>query len=98
MPLDAATQSKNRDRFLFDLAPGWALGYDKNQWIVLRSRNLRTQRGWKAVSSIGCEKTTLLRVLREKSVELYPEAQASLDLMPEGFLDWRDQHLTPPPG
>ena len=24
MPLDAATQSKNRDRFLFDLAPGWA--------------------------------------------------------------------------
>ena len=74
------------------------LGYDKNQWIVLRSRNLRTQRGWKAVSFIGCEKTTLLRVLREKSVELYPEAQASLDLMPEGFLDWRDQHLTPPPG
>ena len=34
MPLDAATQSKNRDRFLFDLAPGWALGYDNNQWIV----------------------------------------------------------------
>ena len=31
MPLDAATQSKIRDRFLFDLAPGWALGYDKNQ-------------------------------------------------------------------
>ena len=96
MPLDAAIQSKNRDSFLFDLAPGWGLGYDKNQWIVLRSRNLRTQRDWKPVSFIGCEKTTLLRVLREKGVELNPEAQASLDLMPEGFLDWRDQHLTPP--
>ena len=96
MPLDAATQSKNRDRFLFDLAPGWALGYDKNQWIVLRSRNLRTQRGRKAVSFIGCEKTTLLRVLREKGVELYPEAQASLDLTPDTFLKWRDQYLTPP--
>ena len=98
MPLDAATQSKNRDRFLFDLAPGWALGYDKNQWIVMSRRNLRTQCGWKAVSFIGCKKPTLLRVLREKGVELYPEAQASLDLMPEGFLKWRDQYLTPPPG
>ena len=47
-------------------------------------------------ASIDGKKTTLLRVLREKSVELYPEAQASLDLMPEGFLDWRDQYLTPP--
>ena len=96
MPLDATTQSKNRDRFLFDLAPGWALGYDKNQWIVLRSRNLRTQRGWKAVSFIGCEKTTLLRVLREKGVELNPEAQVNLDLFPDTFLKWRDQHQTPP--
>ena len=98
MPLDAATQSKIRDRFLFDLAPGWALGYDNNQWIVLRRRNLRTQCGGKAVSFIGCEKTTLLRVLREKGVELNPEAQASLELFPERFLDWRDQHTAPPPG
>ena len=96
MPLDAATQSKNRDRFLFGLAPGWALGYDNNQWIVLRSRNLRTQRGWKAVSFIGLKKSTLLRVLREKGVELYPEAQASLDLTPDTFLKWRDQYLAPP--
>ena len=96
MPLDVATQGKNRDRFLFDLASGWALGYDKNQWIVMSRRNLRTQCGWKAVSFIGCKKSTLLRVLREKGVELYPEAQASLELFPEGFLDWRDQYLTPP--
>ena len=96
MPLDAATQSKNRDRFLFDLAPGWALGYDKNQWIVLRSRNLRTQRGWKAVSFIGLKKTTLLSVLLEKGVELNPAAQANLELFPDRFLDWRDQYLTPP--
>ena len=86
------------DGTVFDLAPGWALGYDKNQWIVLRRRNLRTQRGWKAVSFIGCKKTTLLRVLREKGVELNPEAQASLELFPERFLDWRDQHTAPPPG
>ena len=38
MPSDAATQSKNRDRFLFDPAPGWALGYDDNQWIILHAR------------------------------------------------------------
>ena len=90
MPLDVATQGKNRDRFLFDLASGWALGYDKNQWIVMSRRNLRTQCGWKAVSFIGCKKSTLLRVLREKGVELYPEAQASLDLTPDTFLKWRD--------
>ena len=96
MSLDATTQSKNRDRFLFDLAPGWALGYDNNQWIVMSCRNLRTQCGWKAVSFIGLKKSTLLRVLREKGVEQYPEAQASLDLTPDTFLKWRDQYLTPP--
>ena len=98
MPLYAATQSKNRDRFLFDLAPGWALGYDDNQWIILRRRNLGRQRGWKPVSFIGGKKTTLLRVLREKGVVLNPEAQASLELFPDRFLDWRDQPMTPPPG
>ena len=46
---------------------------------------------------IGLKKSTLLRVLREKGVELNPEAQASLDLMPDTFLKWPDQHLTPPP-
>ena len=35
-------------------------------------------------------------VLREKGVEQYPEAQASLDLTPDTFLKWRDQYLTPP--
>ena len=43
MPLDTATQSKNQDRFLFDQAPGWALGYDSNQWIILISKNVFAQ-------------------------------------------------------
>ena len=69
MPLDAATQSKNRDRFLFDLAPCWALGYDNNQWIVLKARDDNSKKGqrWRAVSFIGSNKLVLMRTLRRRA-------------------------------
>jgi hypothetical protein len=77
------------DRHLFDLASGWALGFDDNQWILLRRRNFRTQRGWKPVSFIATNKTILLRVLRESAVQPTPDAQIKLDALPVRFKDWR---------
>ena len=98
MPLDATTQSKNRDRFLFDLAPGWALGYDKNQWIVLKARGDKSKSAqrWRAVSFIGSNKLVLMRVLKEKGINPQPSAKKALTSFPDRFLDWRDQYLTPP--
>ena len=57
---------------------------------------MRTQHGWKALTFIGLNKSTLLRVLCEKGIDVYPEAQASLDLMPDNFLKCCDRYLTPP--
>ena len=100
MPLDAATQSKNRDRFLFDQAPGWALGYDNNQGIVLKTRveKRNNRQPWEAVSFIGSNKLALMRVFMEKGINLHPSAKKAVTSLSDRFLDWRDQHLTPPPG
>ena len=70
MPLDSATQSKNRDRFLFDLAPGRALGYDNNQWIVLKARadKSKGEQRWRPVSFVGSNKLVLMRTFREKGI------------------------------
>jgi|TARA_B100000315_G_scaffold31795_1_gene26822 hypothetical protein len=78
------------DRILFGLAPGWALGADRNQWIVMRRRKRRDQHYWNPISFIGSTKTTLLRVLREKGIHTSEKGQAALDSLPERFLDWRD--------
>ena len=98
MPLDAATQSKNRDRFLFDLAPGWALGYDDNQWIVLKARGDKSKsvQRWRAVSFIESNKLVLIGVFREKGIDLHPSAEMAVTSFSDCFLDWRAHHLTPP--
>ena len=100
MPLDAATQNKNRDRFLFDLVPGWALGYDGNQWTILQARgdNAKNRQSWRSVSFIGSNKLVLMRILKEKGINPKPSAKKALGSFPDHFLDWRDQHTAPPPG
>ena len=81
MPLNAATQSKTRDRFLFDLAPGWALGYDNNQWIVLKARGDKSKsvQRWRPVSFVGPNKLVLMRVFREKCIQPPPECWKGCD-------------------
>jgi hypothetical protein len=76
------------DRHLFDLAPGWALGADSNQWMLLRVRKRRDETYHQAISFIGSTKTVLLRVLREKGVQPAPEAHALLQALPEKFRDF----------
>ncbi len=88
------------DKPLFNLdAKGrWRLAYDRQQWVVQRRTGKPCRRGsdsaamrrtgWKGVSFIGGTKATLRRVLREKGVPLTAEAQASLDALPERFMDF----------
>ena len=76
------------DKFLFGLAPGWALGYDRNQWILLRRRNSRTGRGWKPFRFVGSTKTVLQRVLNESGIRPSVNAERGLAAMEENFRDW----------
>lgn len=88
---DQAGGRSNSDRFLFDLAPGWALGFDDLQWILLKRYN--PGRGhrrwpWKGVSFIASEKRFLERVIREKRVPLTPEGRAQLNALPATFREF----------
>lgn len=79
--------------FLFELADGWALGANDQQWIVLKRRNSRTQRGWKPLAYVATSTQTLRRVLLEKGVRLSPEADAQLEALPKSLQDFtQDWH------
>ena len=77
-----------REGIVIDLCDGWALGYDPNQWILLRARKRQDQTYWNPVAFIGSTKRVLRRVLREKGIQYTPEAVGYLEAMPESFMDW----------
>lgn len=72
------------------LAPGWTLGADLNQWILLRRRKRQDETYDQAMSFIGSTKSVLCRILQENSIQPTAEAQIILNAMPERFLDWRN--------
>ena len=76
------------ERLFLRLSERWTLGYDRNQWIMLKRAKRRDEVVWNPVSFIGSTKTVLLRVMAEKGVTVDSEAQRAIDAMPERFLDW----------
>ncbi len=68
------------DKFLIELCDGWALGYDANQWIVLRAKIRRDERYWNAVSFVRSTKVILLRISTENGIQ--PTSNARSSLMP----------------
>ena len=77
------------DRLLFHLCDGWALGYDNQQWIVLRGHNHKGGIKWNAVSFVGGKKRLLSRIFRERGITLTAEAEKSLKRLTDTFLEWR---------
>ena len=77
------------DRFIFQLAEGWALGADDNQWMLLRGRNRHAETIWQPAAFIASTKTNLLLCMAEKDIQLTVDAQVQLDELPERFLDFR---------
>jgi len=80
------------DKFLMELCDGWALGYDRLQWIVLRAKIRRDEHYWQGVSFIGSNKRTLRRVLRETGIQADPVFAEYLDVIPEKFVEWLQVH------
>jgi hypothetical protein len=76
-------------RSLFQLADGWALGADDNQWMLLRARKRHAETVWQPVSFIASTKTILLLCMAKNGIQVTADAQAQLDELPERFLDIR---------
>jgi hypothetical protein len=91
------------DRIFLHLCPGWALGYNKLQWMIMKADkmppegvlSLPTAR-FRAVSFIACYKRVLCRVLREKGITPTPKAQSYIDAMPDTFREWQQLRKTTP--
>lgn len=78
------------------LSEDWVLGYDPQQWIVMRRYPLKKGgEKLKAVGFIGSEKRILLRVLSEKGAVITPTAQRELDALPNSFRGWFKDFLEP---
>jgi|TARA_B100000315_G_scaffold249228_1_gene280126 hypothetical protein len=78
------------ERFLFELAPGWALKADNQQWLICRRKMDKGTVKWRPVSFIGSTRAVLISVLGQKGIIPTPEVRTLLTALPERFLDWRD--------
>ena len=89
-------QAQNPDRILFDLAPGWAVGFDRLQWIVFHAiaRKAGDRRSrWRPVAYVSSEKRILERIIHEKRIRVTQAGRHRLNALPERFSDFcvRDQ-------
>lgn len=85
-----ARQSLNRlgDGFLFDLAPGWAVGFDDLQWMLMRvvKRKPSDRRSpWVPVAFVATERRILDRVIRDRGITVTADGRAHLDALPDHF-------------
>ena len=80
------------DGILIELAPGWALGFDQQQWILYRVYFKRDTERLLPVSFIASTKAILLRVINETEINLTPEASEYIDAMPDTFRAWYRRH------
>ncbi len=76
------------DRVFLHLCDGWALGYDRLQWMLMKARNRRGQREWRLVSFIASEKRILERCIAENGVQPTPEARGKLEALHNTFKKW----------
>jgi hypothetical protein len=74
---------------LFSLAPGWAIGADDRQWILLRRRKRQDEAYWQSISYVASTKAILLRILRDKGIQLTSDALVNIGALPDQFGDYR---------
>ena len=82
-------QGAMTDRILFDLAPGFALGFDSEQWMIMKAKTVKGARQWRPVKFIGSDKLVLLAWLGRLGVTPNPRAAELLGQLPTAFLDWK---------
>ena len=75
------------NRLLFEIAPGWAIGCDRLQWMLIRQRSAGF---WYPVSFVATERRILERCIREKGVPMTHEGRARLNTLPGTFREYRN--------
>jgi hypothetical protein len=83
--------SETADRVFLHLSDGWALGYDRVQWMIMRRWKNKEGFKWQPVSFIGSNKSILRRCLREDGAVITPEAEKALGRLPDTFREWLAQ-------
>ena len=77
-----------------DLGSKWALAADRHQWILVKAKNWRGAIKWQPVAYVGSSLAVLKRVMREKGLQVPPDASVAMnrffETAPERFLKWRD--------
>ena len=81
------------DRFIFQLAEGWALGANDKQWMLLRGRKRHAETVWQPVAFIASTKTVLRRCMENNGVQPTSEVDAQINALPERFRDWRSARM-----
>ena len=88
-PRASCGKQRLKHTVLIVLANRWRLCGDNSQW---RLEHFVAPK-WRPVAFVASEKAVLMRLLREKGVDLSPEAIRALDCLPDRFRDWRDQQI-----
>ena len=84
------------DRILFDLAPGWALGFDPQQWMILKRIGKLEKANWNPIKFIGGNKAGLMGAMARCGIIPTPHAAELLGRLPHAFLDWKAQGFPMP--
>ena len=81
------------DSILFEIAPGWGIGCDSLQWMLMRQRQGRV-RGWYPIAFVATERRILERVIGERAVPVTPEGRARLHALPATFREFKAAGFT----
>ena len=83
--------------FHLDLAPGWALLADQQQWLLCRERYRQGTALWHPVGFIGSNKRVLARVMAREGLFNRPDldraVHAFLSASPQSFREWAQAHV-----
>ena len=80
------TAKTTRENILFLLSKKWAFGFDELQWIIYRWRG--TAKGWRPTFFVRSNKGVLMRNIKERGVEVSPQARTTLNRLPDTFAEW----------
>ena len=93
------------DKVIIELCPGWALGFDPRQWVLMKADKTppgaeKSTAGarLRASAFIASTKAVLWRCIRENEIQLSPEATNYIKAMPETFREWYCRNQARPVG
>jgi len=79
---------EGKEPIFLHLSEGWALGADRQQWMICRKKTRKGETIWNPESFIGGKLAVLRRVIAEKGITLTPAATSALAAFPDSFRAW----------